>query len=75
MTTNIEIGNVWSNQEVDVWICLSEGIWRVERRRIPLWNYMGSLGPTHPRLCKGAYLFPVGMSPLEMEGSADVRAA
>lgn len=74
MQTSVEICNVWSNQTVDIWLELGPGVWRIERRNIPLWNWMGSLRP-YPRLCRGAYLFPVGTSPLDMGRSADGRAA
>lgn len=60
----IEIGNVWSNQLVDIWIELGPGCWRIERRNIPLWNFMGTLR-AHPRLARGAYLTPSGFSPLD----------
>lgn len=66
MRSVIEVGNVWSDQVVDIWILLGGTHWRVERRNIPLWNWMGSLGPTHPRLCADAYLFPAGFNPTEI---------
>jgi hypothetical protein len=60
--TAIEVGNLWSNQDVAVWYENADGSWSIIRSGFSLWNYLGTLATTI-RMQSGYYLFPKGFVP------------